>query len=103
MHNQMRAAGGAVLAVCVDPPKTNRRVVDKNKLPFDILSDADRSVIRAYGLTFHDPYGKGEISLPANFLIDREGRVAWRYLPRLVQDRADPAAVLREVDRLLRP
>lgn len=76
-------------------------VVSKNHLPFDVLSDVGAKVIREYGLIYHDPIGRGDIALPANFLLDQNGRVAWRWLAKGVQDRADPADVLDAINKLL--
>ncbi len=77
--------GGRVLAVAVDPPAKSRRVVKNNALQFSILSDADRSVIEAYGLVHAGgaPDG-GDIAIPAHVLIDRDGRIAWRHVAQRV-------------------
>ena len=37
------------------------------------------------------------IAIPANFLIDRDGHVAWEYISARVQQRMNPADLLKEV------
>lgn len=45
----LAAAGYAVLAVSPDPPAKLRTFRDHERLPFPLLSDPDRHVLRAYG------------------------------------------------------
>ena len=89
------------MAVCVDSPKESKRVVEKHKLNFSILSDEKHEVIRAYGLyhTGGSPDSK-DVAVPAHVLIDRSGRIAWRRKATMVQDRPDPAEVRAAIDSL---
>lgn len=92
--------GGQVLAVSVDPPQKSAQVVERNGLEFSILSDTDRTVIRNFGLVHAGggPDG-GDIAIPAQFLIGRDGRILWRYLSTHVQYRVNPAelaSIIRE-------
>ena len=96
----MAKAGGTVLAVSVDKPQDSKKVIERYKIPFDILSDAERKTITAYGLVHHER-SQGDIAHPANFLIDKDGKVVWRYLSTHVQDRADPENVMNKVQRLI--
>lgn len=91
-----------MLGISADKIDDSRRVVEKHALPFDLLCDTEIRVIREYGLQFREPFRDIDIALPANFLVDREGRIAWSWIAGSVQDRADPAVVRLEVDKLLR-
>ncbi len=71
-------------------------------MPFDVLCDVRLEAIRAYGLFHHEPFHDLDVSLPANILIDRDGRVAWMHIATSIQDRMDPNEVLKQVQRLLR-
>ncbi len=75
--------------------------MEKQTLPFDLLCDPEAKVIRQYGLFHHEPFHDKDVSLPANFLIDRDGRIAWSWIAGSVQDRADPETVRGEVQKLL--
>lgn len=94
----MQRRGGKLLAISVDPPVDSRRVVEAANLPFPILSDADRTVIHAYGVVHPrgGPHGE-EIALPSMFLIDKTGRIVWERVARTVVDRPDPGEVLEAV------
>lgn len=91
-----------MIAVSADSTKDSKKVVERYKIPFDIVSDEGAKVIKQYGLLFHEPMGRGEIALPANFLIDKNGKVAWRYISSHVQLRVDPAETMAEIEKLLK-
>jgi len=85
----------------VDTPEESRELVAAEGLPFRILSDEQRDVVRRYGL-LHAGGGPGgtDIAVPAQFLLRPDGSVAWRHISRRIQDRADPAETLAAVAAL---
>jgi peroxiredoxin len=90
--------GGTVLAISVDPPERSRRLVKAYDLPYPILCDTKREVIKKYGLV-HPGAGRGasDIAIPANILIDQSGKIVWQRVAKLIQDRPDPQEVLAAV------
>jgi peroxiredoxin len=102
VQRELKSRGGTVLAVTTDAPELSKKVADRYKITFDILSDPEAKVIAAYGLKSHDPFHDSVVALPANFLIEPGGRIVWRYLSSRVQDRADPADVLAQIKALPR-
>ena len=56
-----------------------RRYVEETGLPFDILIDERRDVLRAYGVWHRIGIDAWNISRPAAFLIDQDGtiRASW--------------------------
>jgi len=42
--------GAVVLGVSIDSPKAHDKFVEKYKLPFPLLSDADKKIVEAYGV-----------------------------------------------------
>jgi peroxiredoxin len=75
--------------------------VTKDKLTFPILSDPDGAVLRAYDV-LHARGGPGEsdIAVPAQFLVRRDGSIAWRFVSTRIQSRSDPADTLAAVTKL---
>ena len=97
----MREKGGSLLAISVDPPEDSLRVVEQEHLPFPILSDAARQVVKSYGLLHAGGGLDGEdIAIPAQLLLERDGRIVWRHVARRIQDRAYPAETLAPIGRL---
>jgi len=85
----------------VDSPDISRELVAADGLPFRILSDASRDVIRRYGL-LHAGGGPGgtDIAVPAQFLLRPDGTIAWRHVSDRIQDRAEPAETLAAIAAL---
>lgn len=94
----MQRRGGRVLAISVDAPADSNAVVAKSKLPFSILSDEERRVVRAFGV-IHERGGprRESIAIPSMFLIDKSGRVVWQRVARRVVDRPEPQDVIAAI------
>lgn len=91
----MQRRGGRLLAVSVDPPARSRQVVERFKLPFPILSDESREVIRTYGLVHKGGGPDGsDIAVPTLMLVGADGRILWERSAPNVMDRMAPADVL---------
>jgi peroxiredoxin len=87
-----------LVGVSVDPPVRSSEVVERQQLPFPILADQRRGLIRQFGL-LHPGGGPGgsDIALPAHVLIDSEQRVRWMYVADRVQNRLAPEEVVEHV------
>lgn len=72
LHARILAAGLRVAGISPQSPASHRQFRDTYELPFTLLSDADKRVIRAYGVD--GPLGLGVRR--ATFLIDGGGRIA---------------------------
>jgi peroxiredoxin Q/BCP len=72
LHARILASGLRVAGVSPQSPESHRQFRDKHALPFTLLSDEDKSVIRAFGVD--GPLGIGVRR--ATFLIDAKRRVA---------------------------
>ena len=75
-----------ILALSVDGPENLQKMLDRISMEdgiapdFPLLTDDDHRVIDRYGLfNADDPRGR-EITHPATFVIDREGKVRWRFV-----------------------
>ena len=88
--------GAEVIAISVDNTEKNRELVDKLKLPFPVLSDADHKVIDAYDLYNQE----AKIAKPAVFVIDTKGVVRWTFLDEDYKIRAVNDVVLDELRKL---
>jgi peroxiredoxin Q/BCP len=67
LHTELDAAGLKVAGVSPQSPESHRAFRDKYRLPFTLLADADRFVIKMYGV--RGPLGLGVRR--ATFLIDQ--------------------------------
>jgi peroxiredoxin len=79
-----------LVAIAADTPAQTARLKRKLKLPFTLLVDPNLTVIKPWGLR-HDGL---QISVPATFVLRRDGRVAWRRISTNVWARATVAKIL---------
>ncbi len=71
-----------VIGVSVDPPFSNKAFAEQNKLNFPILSDYERTVVKAYD-AYHDNFVglKGYTSAKrAVFVIDKSGVIKYKWV-----------------------
>ena len=70
-----------VIGISVNDPFSNKAFAEKNRLPFPILSDYNRQVIKAYGIETTDFVGlKGySVAKRSIFIMDKNGiiRYVW--------------------------
>lgn len=67
-YGEIRDCGADVVAVSVDPPEASEAVRRDLRLPFMILCDTERRVVREWGV--YNPRERGGIAKPAVFIID---------------------------------
>ena len=72
LHGRILGAGLKVVGVSPQSPESHRRFRDKYALPFTLLSDEDKSVIKAYGV--EGPLGIGVRR--ATYLVGKDRRIA---------------------------
>jgi len=74
----------AVLGVSADDERSHRKFADKYDLPFRLLADTDRSILKAYGAWGEKSlYGRKFMGiLRTTYLIDEKGKIA-RVWPKV--------------------
>jgi len=71
-----------VVGISVNDPFANKAFAEKNRLPFPILSDYRREVIKEYGLQLADFAGlKGyTVAKRSIFILDKDGIVRYVWV-----------------------
>ena len=91
-----------VVAVVAQRSERVRRYIEETGLPFNILVDESRDVLKAYGVWHAVGLDAWNIARPALFLIDPSGAIRYSF----VADRQDefPAheEIIRALDGLVR-
>ena len=72
----------AVLGISVDSRFANAAFAAANNIEFPILSDHDRSTIKAWDLVFPDLAGMSgyDVARRSVYVLDADGKVAWCWL-----------------------
>jgi len=115
----VEGAGGQLLAVSIQTPDASRSTKEDNDLRFDVLSDADKTVVKDYGLLFEltddlrEVYGEfgvdlpeanGEdawrLPIPATYVVGTDGTVRYAFADPDYRHRAEPAEVVEALNDL---
>lgn len=67
---------------------------------FPLLADVDHKVIDRYGLLNPEPFNGRTVPHPALFVIDRSGRVTWKFANTNAQIRAKNEDILQALKQL---
>jgi peroxiredoxin len=78
LYDDFRGIGIHIAALAVDSPQQSERVRRQYGLPFPILCDTKREVVRAWGL--FNAEEKGGIAVPAVVLLGRDRRIRTRMI-----------------------
>jgi peroxiredoxin len=73
------ALNARVVGISVDSPWVNARFAEEHDIPFPLLSDFNKDVVRAYGVLNDDYWGMRGVSDRAAFVIDTNGRIAYAW------------------------
>ena len=91
-----------VVGISVNDPFTNKAFADKNRLPFPVLSDYKREVVKAYGLESPNFAGLNGYTVAKRsiFIIDKDGLVRYVWVsddPAVEPDYAEIQKMLEKI------
>lgn len=111
--DDIRAAGGDLVAISPERPDDALSTAEKNDLSFMVLSDVDGRLAAALGIRFDldDPIiglyrkfghdlparngdGRWSLPVPATFVVDREGTILLAHADPDYRNRLEPADAL---------
>ena len=95
---ELRKAGVAVIGVSADSGESHRKFAAKYKLPFPLLTDADRAVMKKYGAYGEKMmYGKKTVGvIRSSVWIGPDGKVK-KHWGRVANAAEHPAKVLEAI------
>jgi peroxiredoxin len=108
--------GAQLVAVSPQTPDNSLSTAQKNELAFPVLSDSALHAATAFGVAFDMPAalielysgvgndlpvlngnGRWVLPVPATYVIDRDGRIAYAHVEADYRERAEPLDVLAAV------
>lgn len=87
-----------VVAVVAQSSEAVRTYIEETGLPFNILVDEKRDVLKAYGVWHALGFFAWNIAKPALFLIDRSGAIRYSF----IGDRQEEFPSSAEIDEALK-
>lgn len=116
MYNDFKDAGAQIVAFSPDTEEMSRKTTSTNELDFDVVSDLNHSIARKFGLVFKEDAkivdqlkkagvdlaafqgnNNNELSMPATYVIGKDGRIAFAFVDADYRVRAEPSQVLEVV------
>lgn len=75
---RVRKKGAEIIGISADPVESHKKFSEKYSLPFPLLSDESKDVIKAYGVWQEKSmYGKKYMGIErTTFIIDEKGKIA---------------------------
>jgi peroxiredoxin len=94
-YAQIRSAGAELLMVTSTDPVQSAQIVEELALPYPFLYDPECRTFRLYGA------GQAlGAPLPAQYVVDRKGRIAYRHLFSFADSNASPERILQVLKAL---
>lgn len=112
--------GATLIALSPELPDKSLTTIEKNSLPFAVLSDTDNHVARTYDLVFkldaetanryetkfglsqYNGNDKAELPIPATYIIDQKGIIRYAFVNPDYKKRANPEDVLMQLTQLVK-
>ena len=97
-YDKIKQAGADLIAVSVDEQSYAWSMAQTTGAKFQILSDADKKTITAYGIV--NAAEHGGIAHPSIFILDKEGRIRYMHVGKDPQDRPPDETILIEIRKI---
>jgi peroxiredoxin len=120
---EIHTLGAQLVAISPQKPDNSLSQIERDALEFTILSDKNCDVAATYGVAWEVPslflehmrkdrgldlveinQGNGSmLPIPATFIINRQGTVAWKSVEIDYRTRAEPSEVLEALKQIIKP
>lgn len=99
-YEKIKQTGADLVAISVDEVPYAWSMGQTTGANYQILSDKDRKVIKAYGILNTTTNIEGGIAHPSVFILDREGRIRFLHVGKDPSDRPSDEALLAELKKI---
>ena len=91
-----------IVGISVNDPFSNKAFAEKNRLPFPILSDHNREVIRKYGLESPDFAGLSGyvVAKRSIFILDQQGIILYMWVSDKPEVEPNYAEILKALAQI---
>jgi peroxiredoxin len=89
-----------VVAVVAQSSERVRTYIEETGLPFNILIDESRAVLKAYGVWHAVGLDAWNIARPALFLIDRSGAIRYSFVADRQDEFPEHPVIVEAIDHL---
>ena len=95
-YAELRQAGYAVIGVSVDSGKSHQKFIEKNSLPFPLITDTEKKLVEQFGVWGEKTMcGRKYMgTVRTTFILDEEGVVERSITPKEVKTKEHAAQIL---------
>jgi peroxiredoxin len=90
-----------IVAVVAQSSEAVRTYIEETGLPFNILVDGSRAVLKAYGVWHAFGLSAWNIARPALFLIDPSGAIRYSFIANRQDEFPSHAEIIEAIDKML--
>ena len=98
-YSEFKKAGYKVIGVSADSAASHQKFISKNDLPFDLISDTDKTLAEQFGTWGEKTlYGKKYMGMfRTTFLIDENGIITQIFLPKEIKTKEHAKQILEKL------
>ncbi len=96
----LEKANATVAGISVDSPWCLKEFKEKNRLPFPLLSDYNREVIKLYDVVQEDILGLKNLAKRAVYIIKPDGTIGWVWYSDDPRVEPDYDEVIRKAEEI---
>jgi peroxiredoxin len=93
-----------LLSIASDSVRLLSKLKEENNFNIDMISDRGAKIAKLYGVYWFAPGGGKEYKIkqavPSKFLIDKDGKVVWKYIGKDKTDRPSIEMMTEIIDKL---
>jgi len=97
---ELEARHCATATIMAQKPDRMKAALEERDFPFPVLADADRNIVKAYGVYVRANFESINIARPANFVLDREGVVRYMHIATVQTEYASFDEILSILETL---
>ena len=92
--------GVQIVTVVAQSSSAVRRYIEETGLPFNILVDESRDVLKTYGVWHRFGLDAWNIARPALFLVDQSGAIRYSFVGETQEEFPDHAEISKAIEPL---
>lgn len=97
-YDKIKQAGAELIAISSDNQTYSWSTAQTTGAKYQILSDSDRAVIKAYGVLNAKEHGG--VAHPAVFIVGKGGQIRFIYVGKDPGDRPEDSLLIEEIKKI---
>lgn len=96
-YSELRTAGYEIIGVSVDGMASHKKFIEKNDLPFSLISDTDKKLVEKFGVWAEKKmYGRSYMgTLRTTFIINENGVIERIITPKEIKTKEHANQILK--------